>query len=85
MALVLNFCEGDAVYIAGKAYTLADARKGAVRLLTDAGQIFDVTDYKSTEIAPDVFVSIGLPSAAAGIRLAFRAPPHIKIDRLPPG
>lgn len=85
MALVLNLCEGDAVYIAGKAYTLADVKKGAVRLLTESGQIFDVTDYKATEIAPDVFVSVGLRGAAAGIRLAFRAPHSIKIDRQPPG
>lgn len=82
MALVLGVSIGDVVDIAANwvAVLSADNCDSAVLINNDGHKIAICSDHM-TEMAPDVWVGLGLKAATAKLRLLVNAPRHMSISR----
>jgi len=82
MALNLGMPEGSKVYI-GDRPLIVQAVTGlrSAELRDDQGGLHHVSDNRSTEIYPGVFVSVGLKSQMGMISISFEADKNIVILR----
>lgn len=82
MALNLGCPEGSTVLVGGRPLTV-EAVKGFhhAELRDDQGKLHHISDQKSVEIYPDVFVSVGLKNQMGVLSLVFEAPRSILILR----
>jgi hypothetical protein len=82
MALVIGVNVGKEIAVGEHKITVISVDSSdQVTIAREDGKIFRVCTTKSTEILPDVYVSIGSETARWGLRLAFEAPLGIKIGR----
>jgi hypothetical protein len=81
MALVLTLNLGDRFHVAGFGFTLLSiASYTEVAITRDSdGKIFYLSDRRSEEIHPDVWVAVGARGQMSTARLVVEAPRSIKI------
>lgn len=88
MALSIGVKIGSKLTIGKSNMRILDVVDGTTISLEVDGQRFIVSENERTEILPEVFVSSGLERTnVVGVksgRLAFEAPRHIIIRRVPP-
>jgi hypothetical protein len=82
MALVLGLAVGDVVDIADYwiAVISVDSRKTAT-LITEGGEKLRISSGHETEIAPAVWIQLGLCAGKRHVKLMFVAPSSISITR----
>ena len=84
MALVLGVKVGDVVDVAANwvAVLSVDSRSSATLIDSDGERTTIFAAYE-TEMAPEVWVSLGADPGRSRLRLKFEAPRHISISRRP--
>ena len=82
MALVLGLEVGDVVDIAEKwlAVLTVDSRRSAT-LITEGGKTLEINAHRMTEMAPGIWLGVGLKRAPSRLRLLVDAPRHMSIKR----
>lgn len=81
MALVLTMRKNSSFYVADQKVTVTDILSEDHVVLKTDGAVFDVTDERSVEVLPDVFVSVGVRGQLDMARIAIEAPRHLTILR----
>lgn len=83
MALVLSMRERSDFFVGDERFVVEQVYSDThFRIRQDSsGRVFDITDQKSTEVMPEVFVSAGDKQPNILARVAIEAPRTIKILR----
>lgn len=83
MALSIGVRKDQQIRIGQEILTITDIQNRREIYISIAGREFKLTETQSQEIAPQVRASVGSRPDQQYARIAFEAPRHIAINRIP--